>query len=165
DEFFMVRVAGLKRQAVAGVSAAPPDGLTPLEQLDAIRKRVGHLAVRQRELLEHLLAELSERGVRLLRMNELTASEQASLDTVFESQIFPILTPLAVDPGHPFPYLSNLSLSLAVEVRDPERGTVHFARVKVPKSLPRWIPITGRANCFVPLEQVIGENLDALFPG
>ncbi len=165
DEFFMVRVAGLKRQAVARVSTVPPDGLTAMEQLDAIRAKVNELALRQRELMGRLLTELAERGIRLLRMDELTPSEQSSLDGMFESQIFPILTPLAVDPGHPFPYLSNLSLSLAVEVRDPERGTVHFARVKVPKSLPRWIPISGRANCFVPLEQVIGENLDALFPG
>jgi polyphosphate kinase len=165
DEFFMVRVAGLRRQAVARISTVPPDGLTPLEQLEAIRNRVDILSLRQRKLLQTLLAELAEKGVRLLRMDELTPGEQSSLDGVFESQIFPILTPLAVDPGHPFPYLSNLSLSLAVEVRDPEHGTEHFARVKVPKSLPRWIPVSGRSNCFVPLEQVIGENLDALFPG
>ncbi|MES2176850.1 MAG: polyphosphate kinase 1 [Gemmatimonadota bacterium] len=165
DEFFMVRVAGLRRQAAAKVTSAPPDGLSPVEQLDAIRRRVDGLLFDQRALLHQLLAELSPRGVRLLRMNELTQGECAALDGVFESQIFPVLTPLAVDPGHPFPYLSNLSLSLAVEVRDPEHGTDHFARVKVPKSLPRWIPIAGRTNAFVPLEQVIGENLDALFPG
>ena len=98
-------------------------------------------------------------------MGELTAGERRAIDEQFESQVFPVLTPLAVDPGHPFPYVSNLSLSLAVEVRDPVLGTVHFARVKVPKRLTRWMPVPGRAHQFVPLEQVIGENLEALFPG
>ncbi len=165
DEFFMVRVAGLRRQAAAKIATSPPDGLSPVEQLQAIRARVDLLLAEQRALLAGVLRELAPKGVRLLRMNELTPSECSSLDAVFESQIFPVLTPLAVDPGHPFPYLSNLSLSLAVEIRDPEKGTEHFARVKVPKSLPRWIGISGRPNSFVPLEQVIGENLDALFPG
>ena len=165
DEFFMVRVAGLRRQAAARITSAPPDGLSPVEQLDAIRRRVDALLLEQRALLHTLLEALAPRGVRLLRMDELTTTECSALDDVFEGQIFPVLTPLAVDPGHPFPYLSNLSISLAVDVRDPERGTEHFARVKVPKSLPRWIPIAGRDNAFVPLEQVIGENLDALFPG
>ena len=98
-------------------------------------------------------------------MGDLTPAERRAIDEQFESQIFPVLTPLAVDPGHPFPYISNLSLSLAVEVRDPVLGTVHFARVKVPKRLPRWMPVPGRAHEFVPLEQVIGANLEALFPG
>ena len=165
DEFFMVRVAGLRRQAAARITTAPPDGLSPVEQLEAIRRKVDALLLEQRALLHQLLEELAPRGVRLLRMDELTATECSALDDVFEGQIFPVLTPLAVDPGHPFPYLSNLSISLAVDVRDPERGTEHFARVKVPKSLPRWIPIAGRVHSFVPLEAVIGENLDALFPG
>jgi polyphosphate kinase len=98
-------------------------------------------------------------------MGELTPGERRAIDEQFESQIFPVLTPLAVDTGHPFPYVSNLSLSLAVEVRDPELGTVHFARVKVPKRLTRWMLVPGRAHEFVPLEHVIGENLEALFPG
>ena len=165
DEFLMVRVAGLRRQAAARITSAPPDGLSPVEQLEAIRRRVDTLLHEQRALLHTLLKELAPRGVRLLGMDELTPTECSALDDVFEGQIFPVLTPLAVDPGHPFPYLSNLSVSLAVDIRDPERGTEHFARVKVPKSLPRWIPIAGRVNSFVPLEQVIGENLDALFPG
>jgi polyphosphate kinase len=165
DEFYMVRVAGLRRQLAAGVVQAPPDGLSPREQLQDIDRRVRELLARQRTCLHDLLLpQLAERGVRLVQMTELAPGEWIAVDEFFESQVFPVLTPLAVDPGHPFPYISNLSLSLAVEIRDPERGTDHFARVKVPKSLPRWVPC-GRANHFVPLEQVIGANLGALFPG
>ncbi|MBA3671076.1 MAG: polyphosphate kinase 1 [Gemmatimonadaceae bacterium] len=165
DEFFMVRVAGLRRQATAGVAHSPPDGLTPTEQLAAIRDLVGSLLDERAGLLAGLLIELAAHGVTIGPMDALTPGERSALDGLFESQIFPVLTPLAMDPSHPFPYLSNLSLSLAVEVRDPERNTEHFARVKVPKSLPRFIAIAGRPHHFVPLEQVIGENLDALFPG
>ncbi|CAA9304970.1 MAG: Polyphosphate kinase [uncultured Gemmatimonadaceae bacterium] len=165
DEFYMVRVAGLRRQVAAGVAAGQADGLTPQEQLDAIDRRVTALRAQARRCLnERLLPALAEQGVRLVSMSDLQPSEWLAVDDFFESQVFPVLTPLAVDPGHPFPYVSNLSLSLAVEVRDPERGTEHFARVKVPKSLPRWVPF-GRAHHFVPLEQVIGANLGALFPG
>jgi polyphosphate kinase len=103
--------------------------------------------------------------VRIVGMSELSPGERRAIDEQFESQVFPVLTPLAVDPGHPFPYVSNLSLSLAVEVRDPMLGTVHFARVKVPKRLTRWMLVPGRAHEYVPLEHVIGENLEALFPG
>ncbi|MFI5230383.1 MAG: polyphosphate kinase 1 [Gemmatimonadales bacterium] len=165
DEFFMVRVAGLRRQAAAGVVQSARDGLAPRDALDAIYGEVGRLCALQRRCLDDLLHELSGRGVRLLGVPDLTPSEWGEIDEYFESQIFPVLTPLAVDPGHPFPYISNLSLSLAVEIRDPERGDVHFARVKVPKSLPRWVPVSGRPNHFVPLEQVIGANLGALFSG
>ena len=165
DEFYMVRVAGLRRQAAAGVVQPARDGLSPHDALDAIHAEVGRLCALQRRCLTDLLDELSDRGVRLLRVRDLRPSEWGEIDEYFESQIFPVLTPLAVDPGHPFPYISNLSLSLAVEIRDPERGGVHFARVKVPKRLPRWVPVGGRPNHFVPLEQVIGANLGALFPG
>ena len=165
DEFFMVRVAGLRRQVAAGVTLTPPDGLTPQEQLDAIDRRVqGLLEQQRRVLVEELLPAMAEKGIRLLTMSDLAPSEWRAIDEFFESQVFPVLTPLAVDPGHPFPYISNLSLSLAVEIRDPVTGAEHFARVKVPKSLPRWVPV-GRANHFVPLEQVIGANLGALFSG
>jgi len=165
DEFFMVRVAGLRRQVAAGVTLTPPDGLTPQEQLDAIDRRVqGLLEQQRRVLVEELLPAMAEKGIRLLTMGDLAPSEWRAIDEFFESQVFPVLTPLAVDPGHPFPYISNLSLSLAVEIRDPVTGAEHFARVKVPKSLPRWVPV-GRANHFVPLEQVIGANLGALFSG
>ena len=165
DEFYMVRVAGLRRQVAAGVTHAPVDGLTPQEQLDAIQRVVTEQLLLRRSCLDDLLDQLSEHNVRLLHVDDLTAREWGTLDEYFESQIFPVLTPLAVDPGHPFPYISNLSLSLAVEIRDVEGGEDHFARVKVPKSLPRWVPVVGRASHFVPVEEVIGANLGALFPG
>lgn len=165
DEFFMVRVAGLRRQLSAGVLQTPADGLTPAEQLDLIDLRVRELDARARSLLHGtLLPALEGIGVRLVDPRQLEADERATLDTYYEDTVFPVLTPLAVDPGHPFPYISNLSLSLAVELRDPDRGDIRFARVKVPKSLPRWVP-TGRPNSFVALERLIGARLDTLFPG
>ncbi len=166
DEFYMVRVAGLRRQLAANVTVTAPDGLSPQDQLDAIASRVRQLLAQQQRLLhEELLPALTERGVRLVTFEEeLTASELRRLDEYFEKQVYPVLTPLAVDPGHPFPYISNLSLSLAVEIRDPQTQEDHFARVKVPRSLPRWVPF-GRPNQFIPLEQLIGINLRALFPG
>ena len=165
DEFYMVRVAGLRRQVAAKVQQVPVDGLSPQEQLDAIDRVVREQLTVQRRCFDELIEQLSNHGVRLVRVSDLTAREWGALDEYFESQIFPVLTPLAVDPGHPFPYISNLSLSLAVEVRDPETGEDHFARVKVPRSLPRWVPVLGRATQFVPLEDVIGANVGALFPG
>jgi len=166
DEFYMVRVAGLRRQLAANVTVSAPDGLSPQEQLDAISARVRELLAQQQRLIhEELLPELTERGVRLVSFEEeLSPSELKRLDEYFEKQVYPVLTPLAVDPGHPFPYISNLSLSLAVEIRDPDTHEDHFARVKVPRSLPRWVPF-GRANQFIPLEQLIGINLRSLFPG
>jgi len=165
DEYFMVRVGGLRRQAASGTMHMTPDGLTPTEQLAVIRERVAQLLEDRRRCVGTLLEELAPFGVRIVGVNDLTAGERRAIDEQFESQVFPVLTPLAVDPGHPFPYVSNLSLSLAVEVRDPAVGTVHFARVKVPKRLTRWMLVPGRAHEYVPLEQVIGENLEALFPG
>ncbi|HEY2064654.1 MAG TPA: polyphosphate kinase 1 [Gemmatimonadaceae bacterium] len=165
DEFFMVRVAGLRRQIASGAVGHTPDGLSATEQLAAIRDRVALLVEEQRRCLGTLLHEIAPHGIRLVGMEALTPGERRAIDEHFESQIFPVLTPLAVDPGHPFPYVSNLSLSLAVEVRDPALSTVYFARVKVPKGLKRWIPIPGRPHEYVPIERVIGENLEALFPG
>ena len=136
DEFFMVRVAGLRRQVAAGVLMAGPDGISPQEVLDRIHLRVAELSARQRECLHQLiLPRLAEHGIRLVGMTDLTSSEWATVDQFFESQVFPVLTPLAVDPGHPFPYISNLSLSLAVRLRDPEQGDEQFARVKVPAAV------------------------------
>jgi polyphosphate kinase len=165
DEFYMVRVAGLRRQVAAGVVATPPDGLTPQEQLDAIAAEVARLTELQQTCLDELMTELAPQGVRLLAVKDLTPAEWGAIDEYFESQVFPVLTPLAVDPGHPFPYISNLSLSLAVEIREPETGEMRFARVKVPRSLSRWVPVEGRPHHVVPLEQVIGANLGSLFPG
>jgi polyphosphate kinase len=165
DEFYMVRVAGLRRQVAAGVVQTTPDGMTPQEQLDAIDAGVKSLLYRQRTCLhEVVLPALAEQGVRLVGMTDLTPAEWAVVDQFFEAQAFPVLTPLAVDTAHPFPYISNLSLSLAVEIRDAATDSVHFARVKVPKSLPRWVSF-GRSGHFIPLEEVIGANLGALFPG
>ena len=165
DEFYMVRVAGLRRQVAAGVTQSTPDGMTPQEQLDAIDVCVKTLLARQRACLHDIvLPALATHGIRLVTMGDLSPAEWAVVDQFFEAQVFPVLTPLAVDPAHPFPYISNLSLSLAVELRDTATGSEHFARVKVPKSLSRWVPF-GRPGHFVPLEDVIGANLGALFPG
>src|SRR5918992_837131 len=165
DEFYMVRVAGLRRQVAAGVTQTTPDGMTPQEQLDAIEVRVKALLAAQRGCLNDIvLPALVPHGIRLVGMDDLSPTEWAVVDQFFEAQVFPVLTPLAVDPAHPFPYISNLSISLAVEIRDTATGAEHFARVKVPKSLPRWVSF-GRPGHFVPLEDVIGANLGALFPG
>jgi polyphosphate kinase len=165
DEFYMVRVAGLRRQLAAGMQAPAPDGLSPAEQIEAIRVRVAELIAKQQAALhDEIFPDLQNHGVKLVAMEELSADEYQKIDEFFESQVFPVLTPLAVDPSHPFPYISNLSLSLAVQLKHPETGAEEFARVKVPKSLPRWVP-TGTAHRFVPLERLIEGNLSALFPG
>jgi polyphosphate kinase len=166
DEFYMVRVAGLRRQLLAGVtSPTGPDGMSPAELVAAIRARINELVGMQQHCLHDLLLpSLETRGVRLLTMGALSSHEWQIVDDFFESDIFPVLTPLAVDPTHPFPYISNLSLSLAVQLYDPDSKSERFARVKVPKILPRWVPV-GRPNHFVPVEQVISANLGALFPG
>ncbi|MHB8838486.1 MAG: polyphosphate kinase 1 [Gemmatimonadaceae bacterium] len=164
DEFYMVRVAGVRRQVAAGFGKVGRDGVSPADLLDRIDERVREMVAEQTRILEEeVLPELSEHGVRLLRMADLDASERLAVDAFFDAQVFPVLTPLAVDPGHPFPYISNLSLSLAVELREPETGIEHFARVKVPKSLPRWVPV--RSLQFLPLEELVGAHLGRLFPG
>ncbi len=165
DEFYMVRVAGLRRQVATQVQHIPPDGMTPAQQLQAITKRVGELLEQQRTCLyDILLPELAKHDIRIVGMEDLDQVERQRIDAFYESQVFPVLTPLAVDPGHPFPYISNLSLSLAVQIHDPASRSTPLARIKVPKSLPRWVPF-GKENHFVPLEQVIGAHLDSLFPG
>ncbi|MBI5600632.1 MAG: polyphosphate kinase 1 [Gemmatimonadetes bacterium] len=164
DEFYMVRVAGVRRQVAAGFGKVGRDGVSPAELLDRIDERVREMVAEQARILEEeVLPELAQHGVRLLSMADLDASERLAVDAFFDSQVFPVLTPLAVDPGHPFPYISNLSLSLAVELREPETGIEHFARVKVPKSLPRWVPV--RSLQYLPLEDLIGAHLGLLFPG
>jgi polyphosphate kinase len=165
DDFFQVRVAGLKEQVLAAVAVASPDGMSPLEQLKAIRTRVEGLVDRQVGLFSReIVPSLAAAGISLVRADEVTKRELSQLHSVFRQQIFPVLTPLAVDPGHPFPYISHLSLNLAVMVRDPQRHQQRFARVKVPPVLPRFIPLVeGRR--YVPLEDVIAIHLQALFPG
>ena len=166
DEFYMVRVAGLRRQLAAGVQHLPPDGIPPQQLLTMIHTRVSEFMELQRQCLyDLLLPELAKNGISIVKMNDLSQSEWQAIDKFFETEVFPVLTPLAVDPGHPFPYISNLSLSLAVQIADPVSGEQRrFARLKVPKSLPRWVPI-GRPNHFVALEDVIGAHLSSLFPG
>ena len=165
DEFYMVRVGGLRRRIAAGVTEPFADGLTPMEVMQRIHAHVRTLWGAANELLrDDLLPALAAAGVKFLEPGELTPEEWAAVDAHFETKVYPILTPLAVDRGHPFPYLSNLSLSLAVALRDPLHGTEHFARVKVPRSLDRWIRV-GSGHRFIPVEKVIATNLGSLFPG
>jgi polyphosphate kinase len=164
DEFFQVRVAGLQDQAVAEVGAVAPDGRSPAEQLRLIRERVLELMVLAGRFFEkELRPALAEAGIRICDWPSLGRADRAHLSGEFQKRIFPVLTPLAVDPAHPFPYISNLSLNLAVVVRRPE-GTAGFARVKVPPLLPRFLPLPDGQRV-VPIEQVIGAHLEALFPG
>jgi polyphosphate kinase len=183
DEFFMVRVATIKQQISAGVSNTTPDGRTPVQQLAAIGGRLRHLLHRQYQHFERELRPLlADQGIHILNYFELNQEQRKFLQYYFEEQIFPVLTPLAVDPGHPFPYISNLSLSLAVVMKHPETGEELFARVKVPQVLPRFINIPPELSSMggaslrenrdeqviwtgIPIEQLIGHNLDTLFPG
>jgi polyphosphate kinase len=164
DEFFMVRVAGLMDQVAAGVSKRSPDGMTPQAALAQIRRRSLHLAEEQAKLWKRQLKPaLAAQGIVVAEIEDLEPEEQAELERAFESEIFPVLTPLAVGPGQPFPYISGLSLSLGLFVRDAETGEERFARVKVPELLPRFLAI-GERGLFVPLERVIRHYLTWLFP-
>lgn len=164
DEFFQVRVAGLKQQLAAGVVERSADGMTPDDQLNAISAIVRGMQRQHNEsLTQELLPGLAEQGITLLDLESASAEEKSYLEQYFQTHVFPVLTPLAVDPAHPFPYISNLSLSLAVVLRDAD-GEERFARVKVPKILPRWVPML-QPNRFLPLEQLIAANLETLFPG
>jgi polyphosphate kinase len=168
DEFFMIRVAGLHDQVDAGIADPLADGRTPSETIDALREKIAvHLERLARCLLEDLLPGLADHGVRIVACASVSDAQRRQLAERFRRQIFPVLTPLAVGLGRPFPYISNLSLSLAVLVRDPVSGHTTFARVKVPREmLPRFIDVdSGEGRMFVPLEEVIAANLDALFPG
>jgi polyphosphate kinase len=183
-EFFMVRVAGLKQQIEAGVVELSLDGLTPTEQLALIHERAAQLMSEERACLKRLLPLLDEAGIHLLGYNDLDATQRADADRHFEEAVFPVLTPLANDPGRPFPHISNMSLNLAVIIRDQD-GFERFARVKVPNTLPRLMPVcepktpkppitlaggatgygTPTRSYFVWLEQVVTANLPMLFPG
>ncbi|HEU4737476.1 MAG TPA: polyphosphate kinase 1 [Solirubrobacterales bacterium] len=167
DEFFMVRVAGLFDQLDAGIEARGPDGLNPREQIDAIQQRVLELDDRLCECFSgELLPALEEHGIRIVTLETASDEERSEIDARFEQQVFPALTPLVIGLGRPFPYISNLSLSLGVLLRDSESGNEIIARVKVPKELlGRFLPLGDDGKTFVPLEEVIAANLDALFPG
>jgi len=167
DEFFMVRVAGLFDQLDAGIDARGPDDLGPREQIDAIQARVLELDARLHACFDGALRPaLEEQGIRLVTLESASEAERAEIDTRFHEQVFPALTPLVVGLGRPFPYISNLSLSLGVLLRDPEAGAEIIARVKVPKELlGRFLRVGERGEVFVPLEEAIAANLDALFPG
>jgi polyphosphate kinase len=167
DEFFMVRVAGLFDQLDAGIDARGPDGLGPSAQIDAIQARVLELDARLHGVFDGTLRPaLEEQGVRIASLQTASEAERREIDTRFHEQVFPALTPLVVGLGRPFPYISNLSLSLGVLLRDPDSGTEIIARVKVPKELlGRFLRVGERNEVFVPLEEAIAANLDALFPG
>ncbi len=177
DEFFMVRVAGLKRQLESGALESGADGMAPADELIAIRERVAELYKAGQDCLRlHLLPGLKKEGIHVLEYAQLTPAQIAAASRYFSETVFPTLTPLAFDPGRPFPHISNLSLNLAVLIRD-HQGVEHFARVKVPDSLPQLVPLNNPAKesktkskspkpqYFVWLEQLIIKNLQALFPG
>ena len=165
DEFFQVRVAGLKEQVAHGFRSPTPDGMTPGQELAAIRTDV---EAQYEEVSKRFLAEvapaLSTQGIVLSDYSSLGEEDREFLDNLFRELVFPVVTPLAVDPAHPFPYISNLSLNLAIFVRNPETGIGRFARVKIPPILPRFVVLPDGER-FVPLEQVIAAHLDSLFPG
>ncbi len=164
DEFFMVRVAGLKRRIDAGIAVRAASGLMPRDLLEMILSRTRGLMNRHAACFnESVLPGLRAEGIEVMRHRNASAEEQRILRELFLDKVFPVLTPLAVDPAHPFPYISGLSLNLAVVVRNPTTGTELFARVKVPPSLPRFVEVAHQR--FVPLEEVIAANIGDLFPG
>ncbi len=175
DEFFMVRVSGLKQQVLLGINKRPADGLSPREQLVAVHRLVSELSVEYTQLWhDELYPQLIEAGIHVLSLEEMKRRQQKKLSEYFEQDIFPVLTPLAFDPGHPFPHISNLSLNLAVVIQDPATEATRFARVKVPSTLPRLVPLKRldpdellmpTVQKFVWVEQLIAANLDRLFPG
>ena len=166
DEFFMKRIGGLMQQAAAGVTELSPDGRTPTEQIDACHEVVRDLKARQRQLAVELTAALAEQGIHLTRYEAFDAEQKAEVREHYLQNIFPLITPLAMDPAHPFPFISNLSLNLLVTVRTPGSDQPALVRVKVPvgSGVPRFLQV-GDSMVFVPLEEVISANLDLLLPG
>jgi polyphosphate kinase len=168
DEFFMVRIAGLKRRQSTGLNVRSPDGLTIREQLARVTERTQDLVHRHASVFDKdVVPRLLEQSIRIVHWAELGDADAMRLREYFRDQVFPVLTPLAVDPAHPFPYISGLSLNLAVSVRDPETGAPRFARVKVPNNVPRFIPVgpVEPEAVFLPLEDLIAAHLSSLFPG
>jgi polyphosphate kinase len=171
DEFYMVRVAGLKRRDEMGLSVRSADGLSPREQLRRIGERTRQISLRQAEVfIESVRPALAEEGIRIVTWAELTDAERSELSTYFHEQVFPVLTPLAVDPAHPFPFVSGLSLNLAITVKSPDDGGEHFARIKVPDNVDRFVELKGTNGDgdvvrFLPTEELIAAFLPVLFPG
>ena len=171
DEFYMVRVAGLKRRDEMGLSVRSADGLSPREQLRRIGERTQQIASRHSKVFGELVRPaLAEQGIVIVTWNELDDAEKSRLSTLFHEQVFPVLTPLAVDPAHPFPFVSGLSLNLAITVKQPDDGTRHFARIKVPDNVDRFVELRAREGHgnevrFLPMEELIAAFLDVLFPG
>ncbi|KUI28143.1 RNA degradosome polyphosphate kinase [Mycobacterium sp. IS-1496] len=171
DEFYMVRVAGLKRRDEMGLSVRSADGLSPREQLRRISERTQQIASRHaRVFLDAVRPALADEGIVIVTWSELDEAERAQLSTYFHEQVFPVLTPLAVDPAHPFPFVSGLSLNLAITVRQPEDGGQHFARIKVPDNVDRFVRLgvrgeSGEVVRFLPMEELIAAFLPVLFPG
>lgn len=165
DEFFMVRVAGLKELQIRGLPGNSPDGMSPGEQLELIRAEASDQYRRAHATFaDHVSPQLVEAGIELTDYQSLSPEDRGYVDDMFRNRVFPVLTPLAVDPAHPFPYISNLSLNLAVLVRNPDTDLTRFARVKVPPILPRFVLLPD-GHRYVPLEQVIAAHLGMLFPG
>ena len=165
DEFFQIRVAGLREQLSVGLATTSPDGMTTREQLDAISERVRILMTRQHQIwASSVRPRLAAAGIGVVDWEDLRDDDKVHLRQTFEKRVFPILTPLSVDPAHPFPYISDLSLNLAAVVRDPATRIRRFARVKVPPNIDRLLPLPDGER-FIPLEEVIAANLDMLFPG
>src|SRR5512143_417256 len=171
DEFYMVRVAGLKRRDEMGLSVRSADGLSPREQLRRIGERTQQLASRQaRVFLDSVRPALADEGIVIVTWEDLDEVERTELSTYFHEQVFPVLTPLAVDPAHPFPFVSGLSLNLAITVKSPDDGGQHFARVKVPDNVDRFVELGSREGVdevarFLPMEELIAAFLPLLFPG
>ncbi|WP_076261761.1 RNA degradosome polyphosphate kinase [Intrasporangium flavum] len=172
DEYFMVRVAGLKRRIATGLAVRTAAGIEPRELIERIARLAHELMLQHAAVFQHeVRPELEEQGITIVRWDELDDEEREPLHFFFADRVFPVLTPLAVDPAHPFPYISGLSLNLAVLLQNPKTGSEHFARVKVPPSLPRFILVEEDIDSeverkrFVPLEDVIASHLDQLFPG
>jgi polyphosphate kinase len=167
DEFYMVRIAGLKRRQSTGLTVRSPDGLTIREQLARVTDRTQELVHRHAVAFEQdINPRLETEGIRIVHWADLDEAETRRLREYFRDQVFPVLTPLAVDPAHPFPYISGLSLNLAVSVRDPETGAPRFARLKVPNNVPRFVTVGAPDSAtFLPLEELIAAHLPTLFPG
>ncbi|HET6731166.1 RNA degradosome polyphosphate kinase [Mycobacterium sp.] len=171
DEFYMVRVAGLKRRDEMGLSVRSADGLSPREQLRRISERTQQIASRHAHVfLDSVRPALADEGIVIVTWSELDDAERGRLSTYFHEQVFPVLTPLAVDPAHPFPFVSGLSLNLAITVKHPDDGGQHFARIKVPDNVDRFVQMDGREGTptvvrFLPMEELIAAFLPVLFPG